>query len=201
MNINRSLLVIALLLGVGCQKLSPPMPSATKIISPDERAALQTHTFSGNYDIVFAATIAVLQDRGWRLDTVDKAAGLIRATTARKNEALGPEDERVMNLKSRQDTIKHHADVTQKWARWQELVIHTEPWGASQVRQRIILSLRGTLPAMSYQEEQGGTWYRRGRDVLIHAPPEEQAVEVEVPEAYRDVFERIEKAVRQRAPQ
>lgn len=195
---NMILFGAVLAFGIGCQKLLPPIPPAPKIIAPDERAALQTHSFKGNYDVVFSAMIAVLQDRGWRLETVDKSAGLIRATTAHKNESLGPDDERVMNLQSREATIKRHTDVTQKWARWQELVIHTEPWGASQVRQRIILSLRGTLPAMSYHEEQGGTWYRRGRDVLIHAPPEEQAVEVDDPEAYRDLFERIEKALRQR---
>lgn len=192
------LLGIVLALGTGCQKLLPPAPPAPKIVSPDERAALQTHSFTGNYDVVFAATIAVLQDRGWRLETVDKTAGLIRATTAHKNESLGPDDERVMNLQSRQATIKRHTDVTQKWARWQELVIHAEPWGTSQVRQRIILSLRGTLPAMSYHEEQDGRWYQRGRDVLIHAPPEEQTVEVDIPEVYRDLFDRIEKALQQR---
>ena len=51
---------------------------------------------------------------------------------------------------------------------------------------------------MSYSEEQGGTAFKKGRMVMIHAPPEEQSVEVIVPEAYRDLFERIEKAVRQR---
>ena len=182
----------------GCQipQVVPPTP---KVISPDERAAMQTTTFNGRFDAVFAATIAVLQDVGWRLDSVDKAAGLIRATTARKNEALGPEDERELNLQTRRETIQHHADVTQKWARWQELVIHTEPWNSgTQTHQRMILTLRGTLPAMSYHEEQGGTWYRHGRDVLIHAPAVEQAVEVSLPEAYHDLFDRVEKALRQR---
>ncbi|MCX6995716.1 MAG: hypothetical protein NTV49_01190, partial [Kiritimatiellaeota bacterium] len=87
-----------------------------------------------------------------------------------------------------------------RWLRWQELVIHTEAWRTEQVRQRIVMTLRGTLPAMSYNEEQGGAWYRRGRNVLIHAPPEEQTVEVSLPEAYGDLFERIEKALRERRP-
>ena len=182
----------------GCQtpQVVPPAPN---VISPDERAAMQTTTYNGRFDVVFAATIAVLQDVGWRLDSVDKSAGLIRATTARKNEALGPEDERELNLQVRRTTILHHADVTQKWARWQELVIHTEPWNSgTQTRQRMILMLRGSLPAMSYHEEQGGRWYRHGRDVLIHAPAVEQTVEVSLPEAYHDLFDRVEKALRQR---
>ena len=197
MNKINSAALLALLLA-GCQ--TPFIkPAEPKLPLPAERAAMQTMIFTGRVDLVFAATIAVLQDVGWRLDVVDKPAGLIRATTAHKNESLGPEDELGLNLQTRQETIRLHADVTQKWSRWQELVIHTEPWnGGAQTRQRIILTLRGTLPAMSYHEEQGGAWYRRGRDVLIHAPPVEQAVEVELPEAYRDLFERIEKALRQR---
>jgi len=195
---NVALIAVVLALGVGCLKTRPLAPVAAGGLSPDERAALQTQTFTGNCAAVFAATIDVLQDRGWRLDTVDKPAGLIRATSARKTEPLGPQDEQVMNLQSRRATIQSHADATRKWARWQELVIHTEAWGAGQVRQRIVLNLRGILPAMSYSEEQGGSFFKKGRLVTVHAPPEEQAVEVELPEAYRDLFERIEKALRQR---
>ena len=188
---------VALLLA-GCRT---PAPQAVEVkaIAPADRAAMQTLIHTGRLDAVFAATISVLQDLGWKLETVDKPAGLIRAATARKNESLGPEDERELNLQTRHATTRLHADITKKWARWQELVIHSEPWqGGSQTRQRIVLTQRGTLPAMSYYEEQDGTWYRRGRSVLIHAPPAEQAVEVDLPEAYRDLFERIEKALRQR---
>ncbi|MCX7010469.1 MAG: hypothetical protein NTY53_25040 [Kiritimatiellaeota bacterium] len=190
--------VVLIVLVAGCQ--TPLIkPAAPKVLLPADRAVMQTMIYTGRMDTVFAATIAVLQDVGWKLDVVDRPAGLIRATTARKNESLGPEDERELNLQTRQETTRLHEDVTKKWARWQELVIHTEPWNVgNQTRQRIVMTQRGTLPAMSYYEEQGGVWYRRGRSVLIHAPPAEQAVEVELPEAYRDLFERIEKALRQR---
>jgi hypothetical protein len=190
-------LTLAALL-VGCQTPAPK-PAELKVPAPADRAAMQTMTHTGRQDVVFAATIAVLQDLGWKLETVDKPAGLIRAVTTRKNESLGPEDERELNLQTRHETTRLHADITKKWARWQELVIHTEPWqGGDQTRQRIVLTQRGTLPAMSYYEEQNGTWYRRGRSVLIHAPPAEQSVEVDLPEAYRDLFDRIGKALRQR---
>lgn len=196
---NRCVCVAALFLVLAGCRTPPPKPTAPQAPLPVDRAAFQAMVFAGKLDVVFAATIAVLQDNGWRLDSVDRAAGLIRATSAHKTESLGPEDERELNLQTRRETVQRRADVTQKWSRWQELVIHTEPWdGGARTRQRIVLTLRGTLPAMSYHEEQSGAWYRRGRDVLIHAPPEEQAVEVTMPEAYRELFERIEKALRLR---
>ncbi len=72
-----------------------------------------------------------------------------------------------------------------------------EPWAGGS-RQRIVLTLRGALPAMSYHERLGGGFLRRGREVLVHAPAVEQTVEVTLPEAYSDFFERIEAAARQR---
>ncbi len=193
------MLGIALALAAGCQKLLPPAPPTPVLLSPEARAAMQTRIFNGRYERVFAATIATLQDTGWTLGVVDQLAGIIRATTLRKTESLGPEDERGLNLNTRREIIRLHADITKKWSRWQELLIHAEPWNhGSQTCQRIVMTLRGTLPAMSFYEEQGGAWYRHGRSVLIHAPPEEQAVEVDLPEAYADFFERIEQALRQR---
>ena len=70
-----------------------------------------------------------------------------------------------------------------------------EPWGDGKSRQRIVLNLRGTLPSMSYIERQGGSVFRGGRDVVINAPAVEQSVEVELPEAYSDLFDRIDIAV------
>ena len=191
------MLGLALAALAGCQHLILPA-AAPAALSPEERADMQTHNYAGKYDMVFAATIAVLQDLGWRLESVDMPAGIIRASTTKHAEALGPEDEKNTDLKIRRQTIQRHSDVTQRWLRWQELIIHIEPWRGEQVRQRIVMNLRGTLPAMSYSEEQGGAWYRHGRNVLIHAPPEEQSVEILLPEAYRDLFERVEKALRLR---
>ena len=93
------------------------------------------------------------------------------------------------------------ADVAKKWSRWRELVIHIEPWGSRRSRQRLVLSLRGSLPAMSYRERQEGSFMHRGREVLINAPATEQSVEVDVAEAYADMFDRISAAVGQRRSQ
>ena len=188
----------ALVVLTGCRSVEAPRLIPERSISLEERADMQTKFYASSYDSVFSATIAVLQDLGWQLASVDKPAGLIRATTARRLESLGPEDEKVLNAATRRDVVKQHADVSQKWSRWKELVIHTERWQDGRVRQRIVLNLRGILPAMSYSEKQGGGLFSQGRNVIINAPPVEQMVEVLIPEAYRDVQERIDKAVLQR---
>ena len=180
-----------------CRSVQTPATRSVEI-SAEERARMQTTVYTGSYETVFASTLAVLQDQGWHFDTVDKPAGLIRATTERKTAALGPEDERSRDMAALQKTIRQNADVTKKWSRWKELVIHTEPWGANNVRQRIVMNLRGSLPSMSYTEEQGGGLFTSGRMVTINAPPTEQTVEVAISEAYTDIFERVGKGLRQR---
>lgn len=183
----------------GCTRLRPVTESVTPDMSPEQRRSMQTHTHAAGTDVVFASTIAVLQDLGWTLDTADRAAGIIRASTPHRLEALGPQDERAHDLTVRRKTVEQRADVSKKWSRWQELIIHTEPWGGGQTRQRMVMNLRGSLPAMSYKDRIEGGFMKRGREVMINAPPVEQTVEVEVTEAYTDMFDRISAAVSQRS--
>ena len=192
-----SWLVVVLVVLAGCRSAPPSAPQA-EVVLPETRAAMQVGVYTGQYDVVFGATIDVLQELSWRLDSVDKSAGIILASTVRGLESLGPEDEKSTDLKVRRAVVRRRADITQKWSRWHELIIHTEPWGAGLVRQRIVLNLRGALPAMSYSEREDGGVFTKGRSVVINAPPEEQSVEVSVPEAYGDFFDRIRKAVRAR---
>lgn len=182
----------------GCRQLMPVAPPPAAELTIEQRRAMQTRVYEAAADPVFAATIATLQDLGWTLDGVDKAAGLIRASTARRLEAIGPEDEKEHDLEQRKRTVQMRADVSKKWSRWKEVVIHIEPWAAGKARQRIVMNLRGTLPAMSYRERQEEGVFHRGREVLINAPATEQSVEVDVPEAYKDFFDRIDAGVQQR---
>lgn len=182
----------------GCARLTPPADLGPAAPTPDERRTMQTHSYAAGVDTVFAATIAVLQDLGWNLDTADRAAGILRASTQRRLEALGPQDEKQHDLTVRRKVVEERSDVAKKWTRWQELIIHTEPWTQGQTRQRIVMNLRGTLPAMSYRDRIEGGFMQRGREVMINAPPVEQTVEVELAEAYADMFERISAAVSQR---
>lgn len=160
---------------------------------------MQSREWAAPPDAVFAATIAVVQDLGWNLDSADRGSGILRASTAHKPDAFGPEDEMRLDLRERVRTARARSDASRKWSRWREIVVHVEPWGAGRSRQRVVMNLRGSLPAMSYVEREGGGWMSRGREALIHAPAIEQTVEVLMPEAYEDLFGRIGAAVRQRA--
>ena len=181
----------------GCKNLAPTAKMVQPPLSVEERRNLQSHSYDAPFDAVFAATIAVFQDLGWNLETVDKSSGIIRASTVKKTDAFGPEDEQDYDLQRRRETSAYRSDPSKKWQRWREAVVHTEPWGNG-TRQRIVLSLRGALPAMSYRERLGGSFMHPGREVIINAPAVEQTVEVTVPEAYNDFFERIAVAIRQR---
>ena len=175
----------------GCRSAAPMAEPASSELSLEQRREMQTREWAAGPDVVFGATIADLQDQGWTLEAVDRASGIIRATTEKRFDEFGPEDERHYDLAARRRTAKRRADLAMKWSRWKEAVIHIEVWGAGKTRQRIVLNLRGTLPSMSFQERLEGPWYGRGRDVLINAPALEQTVEIDMPEAYEAVFDRI----------
>ncbi len=199
---NKELLTLALVLGVvvaGCRHTGLVVQSPhPPVLSPEQRRDMQIKQWPVPIDIVFGATLAEIQDLGWSLDSVDKASGIIRASTVKKLEAFGPEDEQYYDVGVRKKTAKSRSDVSKKWTRWMEAVIHIEPWGDSKSRQRIVLNLRGTLPSMSYLERQESNGFSRGRDVMINAPAVEQSVEVELPEAYTELFDRIETGIAQR---
>ncbi len=196
------LLALTLVLGVvlaGCRNTrlvmqETPLPA----LSPEQRREMQIRQWAAPMDAVFGATLAEIQDLGWTLDSVDKASGIIRASTVKKLEAFGPEDELYYDVGVRRQTAKSRSDVSRKWTRWMEAVIHIEPWGDGKSRQRIVLNLRGTLPSMSYLEHQEGSGFSRGRDVMINAPAVEQSVEVELPEAYTELFDRVGTGIAQR---
>ncbi|MGD9874504.1 MAG: hypothetical protein AB7T27_09575 [Kiritimatiellia bacterium] len=161
-------------------------------ITPEQRAGMQSRIYRAAPDTVFAGTIAVLQDIGWKLDSVDRASGLIRATTEKRLEPLGPQEEKVTDFDFRREAISKRTTEKDQWTRWEEMVIHTEPWPGGMTQQRIVFSRRGSLPAMSYADR------IHRREVMINAPAREESVELLLPEVYADVFTRINKAVTER---
>ena len=183
----------------GCRNMRvAELEAQLPALSPEQRREMQIQQWDVPMDVVFSATVAEIQDRGWTLDSVDKDAGIIRASTTKKLEAFGPEDEKYYDANIRKKTAKSRSDVSKKWTRWMEAVIHIEPWGTGKSRQRIVLNLRGTLPSMSYLEKQEARGFNRGRDVMINAPAVEESVEVEFPEAYREIFDRVGTGIAQR---
>ena len=87
--VARGLALAALLVLAGCQiKQRMMVTVAPADVLPEERAAMQTRTYAVADEVVFAATVAVLQDLGWNLDAADRASGIIRASTAKRLEPL-----------------------------------------------------------------------------------------------------------------
>ncbi len=183
--------LVLLLLLTGCRS-TPETPEVRPPLSSADRTAIQSCTYYAPVDVVFSATIATLQDLGWELDTVDKASGLIRATTQKRLEPLGPQEEAITNYKFRRQTIQRRTSEKDQWTRWEEMVIHTEPWTGGQTRQRLVFNRHGSMPALSYKTK------LEGKEGMINAPAREERVEMELREVYADVFARITKAVAER---
>lgn len=179
------------ILAVGCQHPAMVGKPAPEMISPEQRAGMQTRTLQAPFDIVFASTLATLQDLGWQLGVVDKDSGLIRATTAKRSEALSPSEERITDYDFRRRAFEERSTAMDKWTRWEEATIHTEPWGASGVRQRIVILRRGSLPPMTYRTTSSAFSIKKAKEVLVNAPAQEDSVELLLPEAYSDLFDRI----------
>jgi hypothetical protein len=159
---------------------------------------MQTRTFASSLDTVFAANIAVLQDIGWNIDTADKASGLIKATTNKRQEALSPKEEKITDYELRRKTVESRSEAMNKWTRWEELTLHVEPWGANAVHERVVTVRCGSLPPMSYKTRMREPATKKKQDVFVNAPAQEDRLELQLPEVYQDLFERIQKAVAER---
>lgn len=188
-------LTLAALLLAGCQmKRGMKVTVQSSDVAPGDRNAMQTRIFPATEGAVFAATVAVLQDLGWKLDTVDRAGGIIRASTEKRLEPLGPKEEKITSFEWRRKAIQKRASEKDQWTRWDELVAHIETWPGKQARERIVLSRAGSLPAMSYPSRVDK------RDVIINAPAKEESLEIVLAEVYAALFTRIEAAVLDRTP-
>ncbi len=195
----RLLLGLLILTLVGCTSLNNP-PSSAGGVTPAERAAMQTRVMAAPLDTVFAASVAVLQERGWNILKADRASGLIQAESNRRVETLSPKEESLTDLKKRQQIVGKRDSAADQWSRWEDVTAHIEPWG-SRVRARIILSRRGALPPMTYTKRIGSSFFSKGRLVTVNAPASEESVEVLFPEVYEELLGRIEKAIALRQSQ
>ena len=183
-------LILAACLLAGCQMRHGMLVSVSSSdVLPEERAAMQTRILPASEDVVFPATVAVLQDLGWKLDVVDRSSGIIRASTEKHLEPLGPKEEKITNYEWRRAAIQKRTSEKDQWTRWDEMVAHVEKWPAKQARERIVLSRCGALPAMSYPARVNK------RDVVINAPAKEESVEIHLSEVYASLFQRIDEAI------
>ena len=137
----KSGMVLAASLLAGCviqQKIGETV--RTREVLPEERARMQTRVYPATEEAVFGATVSVLQELGWTLDSADRASGIIRSSNEKRLEPLGPKEENITNYEWRRKTIKKRASEKDQWTRWDEMVIHIEKWPGAKCRQRIVLS-------------------------------------------------------------
>lgn len=179
------------LLLAGCTTSSrqgPPPP-----LSANQRAAMQTKELQGDFNTAFTAAVSVLQDEGWQLDAVDKEGGIIQASSLKRQEFIGPEDDwragdrgYLKELqKSAQDAAKRGAAYP-LWTRWDRLTLHVEPWQKKTVRMRLTIVKCGSLPSGTASGKKGQ---------LVAVPGMEQSMVVDDGQVYKFLFQNIEKAI------
>lgn len=179
---------------VGCAtgpKGSPPPPLTAR-----QREQMQTKELQGSFEHVMSATIAVLQDNGWRIDTVDSDVGIIQAASLKRQALVGPHEDWMVNQdpdyarKLQQDWEKYQkgkkdAGPVQPWTRWEQLTAHAERWGTQRTRLRINITKHGFAAPLTYGSNKQITT-ESGKEVSQHL--EDAAV-------YQFLFQEIQRAL------
>ena len=95
---------------------------------------------------MFASVLSVLQDEGWQIETVDKNAGIIQASSLKRQELIGPEDDwrpadDAYIVQITKDAVKAQRKKlpVATWTRWEQLTARVEPWTKNTVRTRITI--------------------------------------------------------------
>jgi len=116
-------------------------------LSPRQRESMQTRILDVDYDIAYASVISILQDEGWRISEVDKASGLIQASSLKYQDEVGPREDALRNDKDFRKVLKQQRKKGQSpvWTRWRELTARVEPWGTGKTRVRITIVKLGSI--------------------------------------------------------
>ncbi len=194
-------LIIALTVCLLCGCLSGGGARANKApLSAMQRSAMQTKEMPGDFDTAYKATISVLQDHGWQIDTIDRDSGIIQASSIRYQDVIGPNDDfrahekSIQKVRTQMAKFKGGKNVSPAlWNRWERLTVLIEAWGTKTVRERITIVKCGALP--------GGRHYYPNPKLFGHKAHEvqeggqEQSIIVETPQAYQLLFQKIQKAI------
>lgn len=186
---------LVLLTVAGCASV-PPAPPA-EIMTPEERTAMQSCLIDGTVDTVMAATIEVLQDKGWSILKADRGTGLLQAETERRLEALGPAEEGLNDYAARERRVRDRQVPEDQWTRWERVTVHIEPWN-EMARLRLVLVRCGSQSPMSYDKRVDGSFFSRGRVATVNVPPREESCEVLYAEVYEDWMDRVARAAQLR---
>ena len=174
----------------GKARLIPP-----PLLSIQQRAAMQTKEFQGDFDTAFSATISVLQDEGWQIEVIEKSSGIIQSSSLKRQDMIGPKEDWYATNDSnyRDNMMKEFKDkgyALPEWTRWEQLTSHIENWGTNRIRQRITITKFGSLPpnTFSYSEKEI-------QQKIITTGGKEQSILLDNPTIYQYLFQRIQRAV------
>ena len=162
-------------------------------LSAAQRAAMQTKEMPGHFDTAFAAALSVLQDEGWQVDEVDRASGIIQASSLKRQALFGPADDfRPPNDPLVERVLKEAAKAKKKevlypeWTRWEQLTAHIEPWQTETVQIRLTIVKCGQLPS-------GQRFVKKNK--LEPVPGKEQSLVVEDMAVYQNLFQKFQRAI------
>ena len=170
-------------------------------LEPLQRGPMQTREMQGDFDTAYAATLSVLQDHGWQLDTIDKASGIIQASSLKRQDLLGPQDDwRREDPDAFEDWKQQvmgdeEAEPLPEWTRWEQITAHIEAWGAGSVRERVSIVQCGGRPSSERTVTESRMFGLRRQARTVVEPAVEQSVLVDDPEVYRRLFEEIQRAL------
>lgn len=193
--------VFVIVLGsMGCASSGGPR-SGPAALEPLQRGAMQTRELQGDFETAYAATLSVLQDHGWQLDTIDKASGIIQASSLKRQDLLGPQDDwRRQDPKAFEDWKREvmgeeETEPLPEWTRWEQLTAHIEPWGQGTVRERVSIVQCGARPSSTRTVKENKMFGLRSQERTIAEPALEQSVLVDDPAVYQRLFEEIQRAL------
>lgn len=174
----------------GTSRLTPPPP-----LSSQQRAAMQTKELSGDFTTAFSATLSMLQDEGWQIDVVDKASGIIQASSLKRQDSIGPsEDWYAEQDAAYRDNLAKKARKAEtalpEWTRWERLTAHIEAWGKKTVRFRLTIIKCGSLSSSTYSFSDN-----TGSQKTSTTGGKEQSLVIENPATYQYLFQQIQRAV------
>ena len=122
--LNFALLLSLALCGWGCSTLKGSLPSAQEAtLLAQQRRSIESKLLQGEYEDAFRATLSVLQDYGYVIETAEFDGGLIFAHTGTQGASQNDENENKKTATMSKDNI----------------TAVLEPYGAGRVKARITI--------------------------------------------------------------
>ena len=193
--------VFAITVTLAACATDPASRTGQAALEPLQRGAMQTRDLQGDFETAYAATLSVLQDHGWQLDTIDKASGIIQASSLKRQDILGPQDDwRRQDPKAFEDWKREamgeeNQEPLPEWTRWEQLTAHIEAWGQGTVRERVSIVECGARPSSTRTVKDRRMFGLRSEERTVAEPALEQSIQVDDPAAYQRLFEEIQRAL------